>query len=172
MKYFWLILICSPLMIVGFFNIKGMIKALKRYKQLSIQLNDMEISLAVLEDTPLTKKQKKKLLQCYENITLIEKIIPRPPDEPMRQIVDTSLYMKDKIITLTNFVQKQDYDMLIKGAMDEATQQLRFTFGDDFEISEDILQLATENVLNQQGKLIPNANLYQLQNGLWLWTYD
>lgn len=170
MKYFWLILICIPLMIVGFFNIKGMIKAIKNYKKLNTQLNDMEISFAVLEDTPLTKKQKKSLLQCYENITLIERIIPRPPDEPMRQIVDTSLYMKDKIIILTNFVQQQDYDVLIKCAMDEATQQLRLTFGDDFEINEDILQLAIENVLNQQGKSISNANLYQLQNGLWLWT--
>lgn len=172
MKYFWLILACSPLMILSFFNLKGTIKAFKRYKQLSIQLNDMEISLAVLEDTPLTKKQKKKLLQCYENITLIEKIIPRPPNEPMRQVVDTSLYMKNKIITLTNFVQKQDYDELIKSAMDEAAQNLRFAFGDDFEINEDILQLAAEDVFNQRGKSIPNANLYQLQNGLWLWTYN
>lgn len=159
-------------MIVGFFNVKGMIEAIKRYKRLNIQLNDMEVSLAVLEDIPLTKKQKKKLLQCYEDITLIEKIIPRPPNEPMRQVVDTSLYMKNKIITLTNFVQKQDYDELIEGAMDEAAQNLRLAFGDNFEINEDILQLATENVFNQQGKSIPNANLYQLQNGLWLWTYN
>jgi energy-converting hydrogenase A subunit M len=69
-------------------------------------------------------------------------------DDSSTQIYDTSLYMKNHVIGLTQFVQKQ--------VLEQVAQELNVDI-------EDILDGA------DSGAVIEDCTVYQLKDGKWLW---
>lgn len=108
-----------------------------------------------------------QILQKFEDVFLIIMMVP---DNSNRvQMVDTSLYMKNRVIALTMFVQPQQYNYYKKQFVNEIREEVeRQIPEEEQEALEEIL--AEESLENRFGKLVrPHATLIQLKSGLWRW---
>ena len=90
-----------------------------------------------------------KIIQQFEDVTLIVSYITA---KTWAQVIDMSQYEEKKIIGLTVFAQEKDFLEIaqeVTGSSDE---------------SEGILEKL------KQGFIVPHANLYQLEEGMWIWS--
>ena len=105
------------------------------------------------------------IIQKFEDVCLIINMVP---DNTNRvQMVDTSLYMKNRIIALTMFVQPQQYEKYKAQFINEVRTEIQQLLPED----EDVEEAVTEEFLgNRFGKMIrPHATLVQFKSGLWRW---
>ena len=90
-----------------------------------------------------------KIIQQFEDVTLIVSYITA---KAWAQAVDMSQYEEKKTIGLTVFAQEKEFLEIaeeITGSREE---------------SEGIIEML------KQGFVVPHANLYQLEEGLWIWN--
>ena len=104
-------------------------------------------TLTKLEDGPPPEEM---ILEKYPNATILYTLERATGNEDFAQIYDTSLYMKNGIIGLTQFVQEQILEKIM--AQEEFQAQ-------------DIIDMA-------QNIIIPNCTVYHLKNGMWLWRIN
>ena len=105
------------------------------------------------------------IIQKFEDVCLIINMVP---DNTNRvQMVDTSLYMKNRIIALTMFVQPQQYEKYKAQFINEVRTEVKRLIPE----GEDVEEAVTEEFLeNRFGKMIrPHATLVQFKSGLWRW---
>ena len=105
------------------------------------------------------------IIQKFEDVCLIINMVP---DNTNRvQMVDTSLYMKNRIIALTMFVQPQQYEKYKAQFINEVRTEVKRLIPE----GEDVEEAITEEFLeNRFGKMIrPHATLVQFKSGLWRW---
>ena len=111
---------------------------------------------------------EKNVLQKYENADLILRVLP---DDEKWQMVDTSSYMKNKEITLTDFVPKQEFKEIIEDTANTtfllATQEI----GEDYKPEENDLLAMQEKIAKCfiTGTRKKNIRVYQLESGRWVW---
>ena len=107
------------------------------------------------------------IIQKFEDVCLIINMVP---DNTNRvQMVDTSLYMKNRIIALTMFVQTQQYEKYKAQFINEVRTEIKQLIPEEENI--DIEEVVAEEFLeNRFGKMIrPHATLVQFKSGLWRW---
>ena len=107
------------------------------------------------------------IIQKFEDVCLIINMVP---DNTNRvQMVDTSLYMKNRIIALTMFVQPQQYEKYKAQFINEVRTEIKRLIPK--EEDDDVEEIITEEFLeNRFGKMIrPHATLIQFKSGLWRW---
>lgn len=108
---------------------------------------EMINALAELEDGPPPEEM---ILEKYPNATMLYNLERAAGNEDFAQIYDTSLYLKNGIIGLTQFVQEQ--------VLEEIAAQKKLQAQDVIDIAKNII--------------IPNCTVYQLKNGMWLWRIN
>lgn len=108
---------------------------------------EMIDTLIELEDGPPPKEM---ILEEYPDATILYSLECAAENEDFAQIYDTSLYLKNRIIGLTQFVQEQ--------ILEEIAAQNDLQAQDIIEMTQDVI--------------IPNCTVYQLKNGMWLWRMN
>lgn len=137
----------------------------KKRKELKNKIRMLEYVLGEEENI-----DKKDILQEYENADLILRVLPDDTNEKW-QMIDTSLYMKNREITLTDFVPKQEFKEIIEDTANTtfflATQEM----GEDYKPEEDDLLAMQEEIAKRfiTGTRKKNIKVYQLESGQWIW---
>ena len=153
---------------------------LKSIKQQSPQKSDLHI--VVHSPSGVNILDKNNIVEEYKNVSLIYKLEEAPNNELLdTQVVDTSLYLKERIISLTFFVQKQniDRDAIMTALTQVAKDELNRVFPDE-EIDEDTINNIVESLMGDdldalnkdlfEPQIIPHCNLIHLKDGRWLWS--
>lgn len=111
---------------------------------------------------------EKDVLQKYENADLILRVLP---DDEKWQMVDTSLYMKNKEITLTDFVPKQEFKEIIEDTANTTFLLAAQEIGEDYKPEENDLLAMQEEIAKRfiTGTRKKNIRVYQLESGQWVW---
>lgn len=111
---------------------------------------------------------EKDVLQKYENADLILRVLP---DDKKWQMVDTSSYMKNKEITLTDFVPKQEFKEIIEDTANTTFLLTAQEIGEDYKPEENDLLAMQEEIAKQfiVGTRKKNIRVYQLESGQWVW---
>ena len=139
---FVLIIVLLILFVSGYLNIKfiKMIAALYAY------VKEFEFIDGDSDEIP-----KWAISKSYPNVTLLYSMETVDKEENAAQIVDTSLYLKNNIITLTNFVQEQDLKIIAQ------------EFG--MEGAKEVQEIADYAVLK-------NVTVHHLKDGRWIWRQN
>lgn len=111
---------------------------------------------------------EKDVLQKYENADLILRVLP---DDEKWQMVDTSSYMKNKEITLTDFVPKQEFKEIIEDTANTTFLLVAQEIGEDYKPKENDLLAMQEEIAKRfiVGIYKKNIRVYQLESGQWIW---
>lgn len=137
----------------------------KKRKELENTIRTLEYVLGEEENI-----DEKDILQEYENTDLILRVLPDDTNEKW-QMIDTSLYMKNKEITLTDFVPKQEFKEIIEDAAKTTFFLAAQEMGEDYKPEEDDLLAMQEQIAKQfiAGTRKNNIKVYQLESGQWIW---
>lgn len=124
------------------------------------------ISLFTLFIIKLIKNNKYKFNKIYEDVHIISQILEdvslQGDDE--HQIVDTSLYMKNKIIGLISFVSPQKYKSIEKELTFEIIKMIKSEIP-LIEIDQEQLKAIRQYAM--EPKELFHATVVQLKNGEW-----
>lgn len=118
------------------------------------------------------------IMYKFDDASLLCRTLPSEEGE-VRQVFDTSLYMKNKVIGLTYFVPKQDLEEFKRNLQKdkELEKQLRRKLKlEGIEISTEELReiLQQTPVINENSPppIIPHCTVYCLKDGRWLWRQE
>lgn len=136
----------------------------KKRKELENMIHTLEYILGE-EDI-----NEEDVVQKYENADLILRVLPDDKNEKW-QMVDTSLYMKNGEITLTDFVPKQEFKEIIEDTADTAFLLVAQEVGEDYKLEENDLLTMQEEIAKRfiVGTRKKNIRVYQLESGQWIW---
>lgn len=137
----------------------------KKRKELKNKIRMLEYVLGEEENI-----DKKDILQEYENADLILRVLPDDTNEKW-QMIDTSLYMKNREITLTDFVPKQEFKEIIEDTANTTFFLAAQEMGEDYKPEEDDLLAMQEEIAKRFiiGTRKKNIRVYQLEGGQWIW---
>lgn len=110
------------------------------------------------------------VLQEYENADLILRVLPDDKNDKW-QMVDTSSYMKNKEITLTDFVPKQEFKEIIEDTANTTFLLAAQEIGEDYKPEENDSLAMQEEITKRfiTGTRKKNIRVYQLESGRWVW---
>lgn len=137
---------------------------IKRRKELENMIHTLEYTFGEKDIN------EEDVIQKYENADLILRVLPDDKNEKW-QMVDTSLYMKNGEITLTDFVPKQEFKEIIEDTADTAFLLTAQEIGEDYKPEENDLLAMQEEIAKQfiVGTRKKNIRVYQLESGQWIW---
>lgn len=137
----------------------------KKRKELKNKIRMLEYVLGEEENI-----DEKDILQEYENADLILRVLPDDKNEEW-QMIDTSLYMKNREITLTDFVPKQEFKEIIEDTAKTTFFLAAQEMGEDYKPEEDDLLAMQEQIAKRfiAGTRKNNIKVYQLESGQWIW---
>ena len=168
-----LILILSVSATLNYILLRALGKAADAIITLQNEFDDLQFMEGML-DIP-----EEEILQKFDDAFLLCQTIPIE-GEDARQIFDTSLYLKNKVIGLTYFVPKQ----ILKDVQQEVTTDAkveeiirRGLEENGIEVDEETFQLIFQEAkdqleLDDSPPIIPHCTVYQLKNGRWIWRQE
>lgn len=138
--------------------------------QLSKKRKESENIIHALEYILGENINEEDVLQEYENADLILRVLPDDKNDKW-QMVDTSSYMKNKEITLTDFVPKQEFKEIIEDTANTAFLLVAQEVGEDYKPEENDLLAMQEEIAKRfiTGTRKKNIRVYQLESGQWIW---
>ena len=168
-----LILMLSVSAVLNYILLRALGKAADAIMALQNEFDDLQFMEGML-DIP-----EDEILQKFDDAFLLCQTIPIE-GEDVRQIFDTSLYLKNKVIGLTYFVPKQ----LLENVQQEVTTDARIEEiirrklkENDIEVDEETFQIIFQEAkeqleLDDSPPIIPHCTVYQLKNGRWIWRQE
>ena len=168
-----LILILSVSAVLNYILLRALGKAADAIIALQNEFTDLQFMEGML-DIP-----EEEILQKFDDAFLLCQTIP-VEEEDVRQIFDTSLYLKNKVIGLTYFVPKQ----LLESVQQEVTTDARIEEivrrnleENGIEVDEETFQIIFQETkkqleLDDSPPIIPHCTVYQLKNGRWIWRQE
>ena len=137
---------------------------IKRRKELENMIHALEYTFGEKDIN------EEDVIQKYENADLILRVLPDDKNEKW-QMIDTSSYMKNKEITLTDFVPKQEFKEIIEDTANTTFLLAAQEIGEDYKPEENDLLAMQEEIAKQfiTGTRKKNIRVYQLESGQWVW---
>lgn len=141
----------------------AIIRTLRQNKQEQLksieELESLYFQLFFLEGNDYDK-QSPLIQQIFENVNLLISIQvnPNKNDKSTTKIFDTSLYLKNRTIGLTYFVQEQTAEEII------ASDSLK-------QLAQEA-QISVADALSNSITLTAGCTVIQMKDGTWLWRQE